>query len=130
MDNSSEFLKKWAEDIRASSGVSVDAERLDLIAAEISRLTAENADLRSGGYLARVVEERDRMREALRPFADVADFMDSETEGFSMTDCLQLVVQNEGFPTVHVESFCLQRFYTARELVAGSSPCSTTGDAE
>lgn len=34
--------------------------------AEISRLTTENADLLSGEYLARVIEERDRMREALR----------------------------------------------------------------
>lgn len=67
-----------------------------------------------------------RLQDALRPFADVADFMDSETEGFSMTDCLQLVVQNEGFPTVHVNSFCLQRFYTARAAL--TQPDAKSGE--
>lgn len=38
----------------------------------ISALEAENADLRSGEYLARVVEERDRMRKALEQISRVA----------------------------------------------------------
>lgn len=62
--------------------------------------------------------EIELLRDALRPFADIADLMDSETEGFSMADCLQLVVENEGFPTVHINSFCLQRFYTARAALS------------
>ena len=32
------YLRKWAADIRESSGVSVDADRLDEIAVEIERL--------------------------------------------------------------------------------------------
>lgn len=32
------YLRKWAEDIRAHNGKSVDADRLDAIAGEIERL--------------------------------------------------------------------------------------------
>jgi hypothetical protein len=58
------------------------------------------------------------LEDALRPFADIADFFDSETEGFDMTDTLQLVIENDEFPKYHVNSFALQRFYTARAALA------------
>lgn len=38
------FLRNWAADIRASSGVSIDADRLDEIASEISALRAALED--------------------------------------------------------------------------------------
>lgn len=63
---------------------------------------------------ARIAE----LEAALRPFAGVADFMDSETEGFSMTDTLHLVSNDDQFPDTLIETFCLQRFYTARSALA------------
>lgn len=40
--------------------------------ADIARLEAENQDLRTGSYLASVVEERDRLRTALETVANIA----------------------------------------------------------
>jgi len=59
------------------------------------------------------------LEKALAPFADVADFMDSETEGFCMEDTLQLVIIDEAGinEPYHVNSFCLQRFYDARAFI-------------
>lgn len=42
-----------------------------LLADEIKRLEAENADLRSGAYLVSVIEERERLRKALEASRDV-----------------------------------------------------------
>jgi hypothetical protein len=39
------YLRKWAEDIRAHSGKSVDADRLEDIADEIDRLRSMLADV-------------------------------------------------------------------------------------
>lgn len=72
---------------------------------ELSALTAQ---------LDALKEENERTKRALTAFADVADFMDAETEGFAMTDTLNLVIQNEEFPDYLVNTFCLQRFYDAR----------------
>lgn len=40
------YLRRWAADIRESSGTSVDADRLDAIASEIERLRAEREKYR------------------------------------------------------------------------------------
>lgn len=54
----------------------------------ISALEAENGDLRSDAYLVSVIEERERLRKALEPFAKEAlcwdDYSDEEriVEGF------------------------------------------------
>lgn len=58
--------------------------------------------------------EVERLRKALRPFADVADFMDSETDGFDMSDKLALVYKNEDDEEVaHITDFELRTFYEA-----------------
>lgn len=58
-------------------------------------------------------------REALRPLAAVADFMDLETEGFDMTDKLSLVYKNEeGEETTHIQDFELRVFYAARAALS------------
>lgn len=63
--------------------------------------------------LRALVEEA---KAALWPFADVADFMDSETEGFGVEDNLSLVVQSNEFPDFQVRDFTLQTFFAARDL--------------
>lgn len=40
--------------------------------------------------LSKVMEENARLREALEPFADFGDFMESETEGFADLDRMNL----------------------------------------
>lgn len=58
------------------------------------------------------------MKQALIPFADVADFMDSETSGFSPEDKLSLDFMADGEEvTFVVNEFLLQQFYDARAAV-------------
>lgn len=95
----------------------------------LESLQRENEDLRnadlpqspwpaSGWAMDRIKE----LEKALKPFAEVADFMDSETTGFSMTDTLHLQTHDEVLPPFLVDVFCLERFYTARTAL------SSTGD--
>lgn len=75
-------------------------------------------EAKSGSDEAEITTLRKELAEAraaLEPFADVADFMDSETEGFSMDDELWLGIRNDEFPPCHIKSFALQLFYTARD---------------
>ncbi len=59
--------------------------------------------------------ENERLRKVLRSFSDVADFMDSETEGFVMSDKLSLIYKNEdGDEVAHITDFDLCAFYDAR----------------
>lgn len=66
------FLTMWAADIRASSGVSVDADSLEsaaeaiaTLSAEKERLAAELHDWRSGGAVAKLLDEIEVMRDTL-----------------------------------------------------------------
>lgn len=57
MTDSAKYLRDWASDIRKSSGVSVDADKLDEIAAEIEDLKTRLAGCRAGfDRLARQVD--------------------------------------------------------------------------
>jgi hypothetical protein len=96
-----------------------DEERCEYWRGAYDRMSARSIE--DGARIAALETEVAKMRAALVPFADVADLMDSEAEGFVMEDTLQLCVMNEGFQTYHVNSFCLQRFYTARAALETKS---------
>lgn len=88
------------------------ARSMEAEANQMREVSIQNRD-RAGKAEA----ERDELAKAVAPFADVADFMDSETSGFSMTDTLHL--QIPGTPgTYLVDCFCLQRFYDARAALS------------
>lgn len=53
------------------STVMTDKELASELFDTVCALEAENADLRSGEYLARVIEERDRYRKALEDVKDL-----------------------------------------------------------
>ena len=55
------------------STVMTDKELASELFDTVCALEAENADLRSGEYLARVIEERDRYRKALEQIASYDD---------------------------------------------------------
>ncbi|MDX1117067.1 hypothetical protein GOL29_03325 [Sinorhizobium medicae] len=59
--------------------------------------------------------ELEEARKAMEPFADIADFMDSETSGFSQDDTLSLDFKADGEEvTFVVQEFPLRKFYAAR----------------
>jgi hypothetical protein len=59
--------------------------------------------------------ENERLRSALESFADVANLMDSEVEGFAMTDELLLhLADDDRTPSYLVAYFALQKFFDAR----------------
>ncbi len=60
-------------------------------------------------------EDKARLSEALRPFADMADYLDSETEGFSETDEFDLLYEDHLF-----HHFKVADFRIARAALAGS----------
>ncbi|MDX0424472.1 hypothetical protein GOC88_16555 [Sinorhizobium medicae] len=63
----------------------------------------------------RLRRELEEARRALEPFADIADFMDSETSGFSQDDTLNLEFKADGEEvTFVVQEFPLRKFYAAR----------------
>lgn len=62
----------------------------------------------------------ERLEAALEPFADVADFMDSETEGFASYDKLSLIVRDdEGDEVASFMDFEVSDFYRARNTLKG-----------
>ena len=63
-----------------------------------------------------VAEAREaRLSEALRPFADMADYLDSETEGFADTDEFDLLYEDHLF-----HHFKVADFRAARAALSGS----------
>lgn len=66
MADNAAYLREWAADIRKSSGKSVDADRLDSIAAEIDDLkrAARNRDMWKG-QCERQADELNRLRTLL-----------------------------------------------------------------
>lgn len=72
--------------------------------------------------IATLQAEVERLREALKPFADVADFMDSETSGFADSDILHLVVKDESSERIAAEFFAwpVQLFRAARAALGAS----------
>lgn len=64
-----------------------------------------------------------RMREALEPFGDVADFMDSETSGFADSDTLHLIVKDESDDSIAAVFFAwpVRLFKDARAALGGSN---------
>lgn len=59
--------------------------------------------------------DKARLSEALRPFADMADYLDSETEGFSETDEFDLLYEDHLF-----HHFKVADFRIARAALSGS----------
>jgi len=69
---------------------------------------------------ARANAAEQRMKEAvkaLEPFADVADFVDEETQGFGMDDTLNIVMQDPEFPDFVIKSLELGKFFAARAFI-------------
>ena len=62
-----------------------------------------------------LIAERDGLREALAPFADFAEYLEVETEGFANTDELDLCVQESGF---RLERFKIGDFRRARTALS------------
>ena len=110
-----------------------DAERTEA-AALITALSTDNARLREkaivGEYMwtpgeimevvARAEAAEARMNEmeaALRPFAEIADFVDAETEGFTDTDEFKLHFQD-----YLMASWPLSLFRTARTVAKEAGP--------
>ena len=59
------------------------------------------------------------LRKALEPFADIADFMDSETEGFAPSDTLSLICRgDDGDESAKFADFEIKDFYDARAALA------------
>jgi len=100
----------------------------NIIAAKLTALSADNARLREkaivGEYMwtpgevmevvARAEAAEARVTElvaALRPFAEIADFVDAETEGFTDTDEFKLHFQD-----YLMASWPLSLFRTARSV--------------
>lgn len=64
-------------------------------------------------YPPDLAAENARLREALEPFADIADLIDSETEGFSDTDEVELL-----FDKYLIQTFTIAQFRRARAALA------------
>lgn len=116
MDRIKEEIAAGRTDNAISYASYAISDAIDAGAAEISRLTAENAELRSGEYLARVVEERDRMREA---HDLVSDWIVEGTE--DLPDDTPVTIK------IGSRSIILDEL---KNLRAALSPSSTTGEAE
>ena len=55
-----------------------------------------------------------RLREALEPFADVSNFLESETEGIRHDDVFELTLESSQFI---VETFPAKAFHDARDAL-------------
>lgn len=64
--------------------------------------------------------DKARLSEALRPFADMADYLDSETEGFADTDEFDLLYEDHLF-----HHFKVADFRDARAALSGSGSVAT-----
>lgn len=97
------------------------------LAREIDRITEERDRIERNrdmwrGQVERQSAKISQMREVLRQFSGVADFMDSETDGFQPSDKLSLVFKNEdGVEVAHIQDWELRLFYLARSAVNGGS---------
>ena len=60
--------------------------------------------------------EVERLREALEPFASIADLIESETEGFDDSDDFQLM-----FNDYLMERFSVRQFKEARQALKGAN---------
>ena len=90
-------------------------ERLRYRALCASPGVLRDAFTQAADEIAALRSENERLREALEPFADIADFLASETQGFEETDNLG----------VHIEDFRLWELSVgdvrrAREALASS----------
>jgi hypothetical protein len=65
--------------------------------------------------VAELEADKARLSEALRPFADMADYLDSETEGFADTDEFDLLYEDHLF-----HHFKVADFRAARAALSGS----------
>lgn len=73
-----------------------------------SQTTTEAAD-----EIERLTVEIERLREALEPFASVADLIEAETEGFDDSDEIELIYHDHLFDRLTVH-----QFKDAREALA------------
>lgn len=62
------------------------------------------------------LDEVGRLREALEPFASIADLIESETEGFDDSDDFQLI-----FNDYLMERFSVRQFKEARQALKGAN---------
>ena len=86
---------------------------------QIALTTAERdaiAPLQPAAALTSLIAERDGLREALAPFADFAEYLEVETEGFSDTDELDLCVEESGFRLIKFKISDFRRIRTALSL--------------
>lgn len=69
-----------------------------------------------------LIERLERAEKALEPFADIANFMDSETTGFAMSDELSLICRgDDGAESGLFKDFKVGDFYKARAALSGGT---------
>lgn len=111
-----ERLRAYASGLFHASAMSVKPTKPTEV--ETVQITRREADLIHGALwdASALIETQDAeiqaLREALRPFGDVGEYLESETEGFSDEDELELTVEGHKLFEVRVGYFRNARLQT------------------